>query len=351
MKQKPGFTLVELLVVIAIIGILAAVLLPALARAREAARRASCASNLKEWGQIFKMFASEAPKGELPSIGGILFTASPNAFQLYPDYWTDEKILACPSDSFSSRFFHTPDPLGDINQVRQYCPPGPALPSIMSVPISYWYSGFVIPSVWDFMGYGLIIRDYISRLSPSLFTTSSGTIDFVYCDPAMRTNFGSMWIWASIGMDYDLSKSSVEEKANGYSRVDWEEVDYWLSQGGKSINSWTLPRLREGIERFLITDINNPAASSLAQSSIDVMWDIWGDTAGYKELAPTGQNLGGSFNHVPSGSNVLYLDSHVEYKKFKSGYPLSAGNINQNGTLLEQANYLMGFYIATSAAW
>ena len=81
-KLRLGFTLVELLVVIAIIGILIALLLPAIQAAREAARKMSCSSNLKQWGVAMHNYNSA--NGKFPGIGPQCFvnSFSPQAFLL-----------------------------------------------------------------------------------------------------------------------------------------------------------------------------------------------------------------------------------------------------------------------------
>lgn len=85
----------------------------------------------------------------------------------------------------------------------------------------------------------------------------------------------------------------------------------------------TIYRLREGIERFLISDINNPAATAMAQSEIAIMWD--GINAGITgEKDP--EDVSEDFSHIPGGSNVLYMDGHVEWKRYPDSHPVNEAN-------------------------
>src|SRR5881398_2775644 len=104
-KNAPqGFTLIELLVVIAIIAILAAILFPVFAQAREAARKASCASNLRQLGLGMSMYIQDYDE-RFPSWSWGPNNNNGNAeamthwhYAIFP-YVKNVGIYACPSDA------------------------------------------------------------------------------------------------------------------------------------------------------------------------------------------------------------------------------------------------------------
>jgi prepilin-type N-terminal cleavage/methylation domain-containing protein/prepilin-type processing-associated H-X9-DG protein len=253
-RSGRGFTLIELLVVIAIIAILAAILFPVFAQAREKARSASCQSNLKQIGNALRMYTDDFDGNFCPS------WAYPAGWNVYPHTtWADVvqpyvknyTVLVCPSAT--QLRFPVTNPPGQCVPQRN----GPLIQHC-SLPLGYAYNeGNPRPGAGSYPNTPPYNRsnadgtdNYIGMNSAS---APDGRSELGVNDAAIEDHAGTICVvdWWSRGtpngvvfaIPRDTDRAAAANVGNrhntGFNALFADSHVKWIKYGSSKLSQWT----------------------------------------------------------------------------------------------------------------
>lgn len=277
-RRQSAFTLIELLVVIAIIAILAAILFPVFAQARESARKTVCLSNIKQLGLGVMMYVQDYDETfpcnsyDTPPLG---ITDTDSGNPNYRAYWRwmweilpylkNKQILVCPSDLNPK----SPNLFGMVYDNN----PTPDCSDIWGTPTAISYA----------------MNDVLTGLGG---TTTPGS-----CLGAQSTS-----------SDYVVTLASVPTPAG----------TYMIGDSGRpnGLDGWWINNTRAA--NFVeISGVSAPGGGAHADCTFTTSWPCSPGSAWVKDL-----NSSGVYRHL-GGSNIAYADGHA---KFKHGSQIWSGD-------------------------